>query len=215
MKNSFPIFLFFFLFSLSAPHSLANAPDPSEEELGYDEIVSRLSKKKGVDQVEAPELRPKIKLSAGYTTSFSNLSFKGQGGLWQHAGLQFTGSMLIPNSSWMGEAAFKNYANSTKGSQEFSARQLDFNIHYRMEGLGNWKPFAGLGLSTRFMRFIDLDRRATVDETSTAFQALGGLALETQEGLSLALVGSGRSPLDGAQLDRGALEVALNLGFLF
>lgn len=210
----FDIFVALFLFPVYGWTIVT--PDPGSQDLTYDELLQEIQIHKSTLQsthVPPPQENLQFHGGLGTITSYSTIKAFNQIKHFEQSGMQFSVGADLFSKQWFTEGTFRNYGSVIQSDEELYLKQLDLKVGYRSSWKYPWTSRLGAGLSTRSLKFTDLLRKKSQDETSPAFLLWGGITAQLSTAIGLGFEIGGRAPFVNSQLDQGSLELALNIDF--
>lgn len=203
--------------SLTFTTTLVQAASDSRgdyQEVSYDELLNELSaKKKSLGTQKRPHDLDDVRLHAGvgYANSFTNISAQNQNFNRHATGIQLSVGMDLFSPRWYSEGVFRNYGQSSSGSEEFSLRELDLKIGYTDKLESIWSYNLSAGLSNRFLKFADAVKGISVDETTPSLVIGTGFMAQVHRHLSLGAEVGARSALVNRTADKNSFDFAFRL----
>jgi len=157
------------------------------EEVSYDELIQRLSKKKSRvihDQVGASVLDDiMIHIGAGLTTSSIQYSSGSLSSTRQVNGFQLSFGIDLFSQNWASEMLVRNLSGNDS-SEIKSYREFDLRVLYREKSTTTTPGYRlGAGLGNRYLRVEEPSFR--FEEYSPLFVFFGGLELTLNKNFSL------------------------------
>lgn len=190
--------------------------DPGSQDLSYDELLQEIQTHKSTLQstsVLPPPENLQFHGGLGTITSYSTIKAFNQMKHFEQSGMQFTVGADLFSKQWFTEGTFRNYGSVIQSDEELYLKQLDLKVGHRSSWKYPWTSRLGGGLSTRNLKFTDLLRRKSQEETSPAFLLWGGISAQLSQAIGLGFEIGGRAPFVNSQLDQGSVELALNIDF--
>ena len=213
MRMFSSIFLLLTLSFVQLTPAFGGMPSGSDvEELTYDQILDRLSKKKSDLKKVAHSSFDDIKIHAalGYVTSYSKMEIQGSNKDQNHHGLQLSLGIDLFSPRWFSEANWRNFGYQNLGSIEVGLRELDFQVGYQNLIASSTQYRIALGLATRFLNYGDHGNNLHISETTPALAICVGLSSEISSFISAGLQSSYRSPLTSSS-DKGGLDIGMQM----
>jgi hypothetical protein len=203
--------LFFSLFGWATA-----TQDLGAQDLSYDELLQEIQTHKSTLQNSSLPLPPEnlqFHGGLGTITSYSTIKAFNQKKHFEQSGMQFSVGADLFSKQWFTEGTFRNYGSVIQSDEELFLKQLDLKVGYRSSWRYPWTSRVGGGLSTRSLKYTDLLRRKSQEETSPAFLLWGGITAQLSPAIGLGFEVGGRAPFVNSQLDQGSFELALNIDF--
>lgn len=182
------------------------------EEISYDQLLDRLSKKRSTILSNSDTTFDDIKLHAGLglLTSAANIRTSGSDVKFQN-GFDLSLGIDLFSPNWTSEFAIRNFGTTENGSESRSLREFALKTFYR-RGVNQkiaWKIGGGFG--SRTLRVSDPARNIYVNETTPALIGFGGLETFLSRSLSLGFELGARSALSSRATDQGSIDGAIRL----
>jgi hypothetical protein len=191
-------------------------PETGSQDLSYDELLQEIqTHKTSLQSASIPPPTETLKFHGGLgtITSYSTVKAFNQVKHFEQSGMQFTVGADLNSKEWFTAGTFRNYGSVIQSDEELYLKQLDLKIGHISSWKYPWTFRTGAGLSTRSLKFSDLRRKKSQEETSPAFLLWGGLTAQLSPAIGLGFEVGGRAPFVNSQLDQGSLELALNIDF--
>ena len=183
------------------------------EEISYDDLVNRLSKKKSQYANPTTDTLDEISLHAGVglMTNFSNIRVDGTNYSRQLNGFQVSFGIDLLNPSFLAEGAIRNYGSTSRGSESITLRETDMRVLYRgrLSEKGGFR--AGTGLATRNLKFEDRSSGLEASESTPAWIFFAGLEANINKYLSMGLEAGYRSSMVSKSADKGGVDLMMRL----
>jgi hypothetical protein len=183
------------------------------EEVNYDDLLTELSAKKKVITKKDTSDLDDVRLHAGigYANSFTNISAENQNFNRHANGIQLSVGMDLFSPHWYSEGVFRNYGQTTSGTEEFSLREIDLKLGYTNKLESIWSYTVSAGLSNRFLKFSDASKGINVDETTPSLVVGTGFMAQVHKNLSLGAEVGARSALVNRTADKNSFDFAFRL----
>lgn len=201
-------------FSLfSAPILVQAASSSDYQEVSYDDLLNELSAKKRTLTVKERHSFDDVKLHAGvgYVNSFTNIAAEGKNFNRHATGIQLSLGMDLFSENWYSEGVFRNYGQSTSGTEDFSLRELDLKLGYTAKLENIWSYSISSGLSNRFLKFSDHSRGIDVNDTTPSLVISTGVVGQLHRNLSIGAEVGARSSLVNRTADKNSVDFSLRL----
>lgn len=182
------------------------------EELSYEQLVDRLSKKRATVLSPRDTTFDSIRLHAGVglLTSVANIHTSGADAKLQN-GFDLSLGVDLFSPNWTSEFAIRNFGTTESGSESRSLREFAIKTFYR-SGINQkiaWKIGGGFG--SRSLRVTDVARNIYINETSPALIGFGGLESFLSRNLSIGVELGVRTALSAKSVDQGSVDGAVRL----
>lgn len=206
--------LAFFTHSTPAGAStLGESADTHYEEIGYDELLQRLSSKTKRQTAQSYSAFDEINLHAsiGYLNSFADIKTSA-GTLRRHQnGLQLAIGMDLFSPNWYSEGSFKNFGVTSGVTDEVSIKEMEIKLGYKNQINKPWSFIVNSGLSNRFLKFQSLKTNEKFETTTPSMLVGLGLEAAVASQLSLSFEMNGKSPIVNETNDRGSYDFAIRM----
>lgn len=206
------------LLSLLAFPPLAIAQSAEYEELSYEDLVEQISRKKQ-KVIRATETNPldDIKLHAGIglITAMNNMRVNDQTFTRAMNGFEISLGIDLFSRHWTSEAVLRNFGTSSSGSESRSLREFDLRVLHR-NALGSQLGYRlGSGLGTRYFKFSDPQRRASLSEEVPCLLGFAGLETPATPNVNLGAELGLRHPMIDSSSDKTSLDLMVRLDTTF
>lgn len=213
---SFAVFSAFLFTSLTKVQAVA-AEGSSYEEVSYDDLVQRLSKKKS--KLSDSSLNSfddiMIHAGAGLVTSVSSYNINQKDVVRQHTGFQLSFGIDLFSPNWSAEAALRNFGTGNSGTESRSLRETDMKIMYRSTPNGGMGFRGGAGLATRYLKINDDMNGISINDTTPALIGFLGADSYVNKNFSVGFEAGLRSAMVGRTVDKNSLDFMLRLDTYF
>lgn len=185
------------------------------EELTYDDLVNELSRKNRRMKSRAGQGDPfeTVKIHAGIASvsSFSTFVFGGRSHSRYQNGMQIAVGVDLFSDVWFAETAWRNFGETRSGLETHYLRELDLKIGYKNHLEGPWKYRLQTGLAQRHLRLDDPSRDLRIDQTMPGLYLSAGAMANLSPIVSMGFDVSGRSPVVGETVDKGSVDLSIEL----
>lgn len=207
-KTFFAILPFVFIFTINT-----KVQAQEYEEVSYDELVNRLSKKKNsISQSTNSNVLDEIMIHAGFGLSTSSLSYEVSGvpAQKQISGFQLSLGIDLFSPQWVAEGAIRNFGSQETASEVKSFREMDLKIMYKSLVETNSLYFhLGTGITTRYLKISNYG--SEVNETTPASVFFIGLDNPLSKFLSVGFDLSYRSGMLNKSIDKSSVDLMLRM----
>lgn len=182
------------------------------EEISYDQLLDRLSKKRTTIMSSNDSTFDSIKLHAGFglLTSVASIQTSGSDVKMQN-GFDLTLGIDLFSPNWTSEFAIRNFGTTENGSESRSLREFALKTFYR-KGVNQkiaWKIGGGFG--SRTLRVTDAPRNVYINETTPSLIGFGGIETFLSPKLSLGFELGARTALSSRAADQGSIDGAVRI----
>lgn len=187
------------------------------EEITYDDLVSRLNKKKNSIQSDIYHPLDTIMIHAGFglISSVSTLKAANQEFTRQQNGFQVSLGIDLFSAQWAAEGSILNYGTDSSGTETRSLHELDMKILYRNYITDTLAYRIGTGLSTRHLKISDSQNGLNIDDTTPAWIASAGLETYISRNFSVGADVGLKLAMVTRTADKSAFNLALKLNSYF
>lgn len=189
------------------------------EEVPYDEVLQDLNRQIGRKTYRSkqnallhPEDSLMVSTRLGYAHSLWNIEKAGKARARFDEGIEVLVGTDLFSSSWAGEMAFRNFGTEKKQNEETSLREFDIRLVY-LNFSSNQTIFRLVnGFGARYSKYLDKTSGFAADDSTPVYLLGGGLDFWLTKKLVFGLEASTRIPLINESVDRGSVDLSLQLG---
>lgn len=209
-------FLFIFPFALTGTLDAASAAyaEDEETEIGYETIVSELSrvKTRGRDLSEdEDDLFDTVKIHTGVGLMQSLVRVRSAGGEIEGflRGVQATLGIDLFSRNWFAEGAIRSFSEEPMEQAKIQLREFDLKIVYRSNPYNLFGFRGGAGLAARNLKLIEAG--TTSNFSTPASVLLTGVDINISSKLSLGGEVSYRTAMVSDSADRNSFDIAVKI----
>jgi hypothetical protein len=209
--------LFLFLISsVLATKVRADDATSDYEEISYDDLISRLHKKKS--QVISNQTSvlddSAIHAGIGLITSAISVQQNNHNSQLNLNGFQISLGIDLFSPNWVAEGAIRNFGTGGSGADTHSFREVDLKTFYRkLETPNSFGYRLGAGLATQY---LDLHEAGiAVSESSPAMILFGAIDIPISRNFGFGTELGYRSSLLSSNADRNSIDLMLRLDTFF
>jgi len=189
------------------------------EEISYDELVQRLSRKKSrmINDQQGASILDDILIHAGFALLSSDITYNFAGSERQGrlTGFQFSFGIDLFNPHWAAVSYIRNLGGATSNSQEIkSNREFDILLIYKNFGNSNTPGFHfGGGFGQRFLSAAEAGH--SLEETTPLMILLSGLDYHFNRNFSFGAELGLRTSLMNESKDKSSFDFTIKMDTYF
>jgi len=187
------------------------------EEVSYEDLVHQINRRRSqVSESTSSNMLDDITLHAGVSLLTSTLQISEAGKIdnLQMNGFQISFGIDLFSPNWVAEGAIRNFGTGSAGIVNYSFRELDMKVVYRVPAaIGEMGFRAGAGLATQYLNLTD--GAYAVNESTPASIIFGGLEGKLSRNFALGGELGYRSALVNTAANRNSLDLSLRLDAFF
>ena len=216
MKTQKPfisIFVFLAAVTLINEKALALSSQEDEPEVGYETIISELSK--GQSRAERPDysadIFDSIKIHSGVGFVHSLVRIRTENGETEGSqrGVQASLGIDLFSKHWFAEGAIRSFGEGQLDSGKIQLREFDLKTVYRTNPYNLFGIHFGMGLAARNLKLINSGGVTNISTPATI--ALVGFDANVTENISVGGEASYRAAMIKESADRSSIDIALKL----
>lgn len=194
--------------------STSSATYETEDEIGFETIVSELSQNQNTTRIQRPsgDLLNDVKIHSGvgFTQSFIRVDSSSNGELRGfHRGVQATLGIDLFSRNWFAEGAIRSFGETDVEESRVRLREFDLKVAYRSNSESLFGYRAGIGLAARNLKLIENGSEQSF--STPASIALLGIDANISRKLSIGTEVSYRAALVSESADRSAFDFAFKV----
>ena len=202
--------------SIFATKVRAESISSDYEEISYDDLISRLHKKKSQIVSSQSSVLDNISIHAGVGFITSAVMVQQSNHLSQLNlnGFQISLGIDLFSPNWVAEGAIRNFGSGSNSFETHSFREVDLKAFYRSPSSAQSVGFRlGGGLATQYLDYREPG--VSVSESSPAMILLGAVETNLNKNFGVGAELGYRSSLLSSNADRSSFDLMLRLDTFF
>lgn len=187
------------------------------EEISYEQLLDRLSKKKAAVQSSHYDPFESIKIHAGVglITSAQQIQINDGTGYRYQNGFEFNLGIDLFSPQWTSEVNLRNFGTTETDTESRNIREYALKLMYKNSLAENMGYRLGGGLGTRLLRFTNQTKEVSLQESTSVYILAGGVDFYINPVLSLGIEAGTRQALVGNSSDKSSADISLRLDTRF